>query len=299
MTSPDRRPFQPISGGGSLLLAWQLKHRQVLIIGGGNIAADRIRSVLTADAIVTLICPNGGLGEEVKFRLADRSLGIIHIDRNFDAETDLDGPNGTPHMVLVAIDDPTVSKEIWQSCKARRINVNVADVPTECDFYFGSTIKRGPLQVMVSTGGKGPRLANRIRRKIEATLSPNIGDAINNIGRLRSELRIRAPGHAAGPRRMSWMIRVSDKWDLDDLATMTDLQREAVLDGWETDVAKGPSDVPGARTSFLSWIRARLQGSAQVRACPLTPIERASMSALGGFALGAAVTAVVYARIWR
>ena len=124
--------FATIEGGGGLLLAWQLKGRRVLIVGGGNVAADRIRSVLVADAIVTLVCPRDGLGEEVAYRVFEQpELRITYEDRRFDVERDLDGPDGPPHMVLTAIDDPVASRDIWKHCKARRINVNVADVPPE------------------------------------------------------------------------------------------------------------------------------------------------------------------------
>ena len=109
-------------------------------------------------------------------------------------------------MVLVAIDDPDASTVIWKLCKERRIPANIADVPPECDFYFGSIHRDGPLQIMVSTNGKGPRLAALIRRLIAAQLPNNAGNAIESIGHLRAKLRKVAPTPEEGPKRMRWYV---------------------------------------------------------------------------------------------
>lgn len=126
--------FPVISRGGSLLLAWQLRGRKVLIVGGGSVASDRIRSVLTADAIVTLVCPRAGLCAEVAYRLETEDA-ITYHDRNFQ-DSDLDDP--ALHMVLTAIDDPAASTHIYTLCHRRRININVADVPPEVRLLFRS-----------------------------------------------------------------------------------------------------------------------------------------------------------------
>lgn len=109
-------------------------------------------------------------------------------------------------MLLVAIDDPEASTAIWKLAKERKIPVNIADVPPECDFYFGSTYRNGPLQIMVSTNGRGPRMASTLRKTITADLPPYIGDAIDNVGRLRAKLRLVAPGKTKEwiDKRMKW-----------------------------------------------------------------------------------------------
>lgn len=109
-------------------------------------------------------------------------------------------------MVLVAIDDPEASTRIWKLCKEKRIPANIADVPPECDFYFGSVHRDGPLQIMVSTNGNGPKMANIVRKRIAASLPPNMGDAIAKVGELRKRLRMVAPGNDEGPKRMRWYV---------------------------------------------------------------------------------------------
>ena len=162
-------------------------------------AAGRILNLLNADAKVTLISPRDGLNAEVAHRV-DRKQ-VEYFDKKFEP-SDLDEPNIT--MVLTAIDDPEASTTIWKLCKERRIAANIADVPPECDFYFGSVHRDGPLQIMVSTNGNGPKMANIVRRRIAETLPPNIGEAVKKVGQLRKKLRVEAPGNEEGPKRMKW-----------------------------------------------------------------------------------------------
>ena len=107
-------------------------------------------------------------------------------------------------MVLTAVDDPQASSEIWKLCKERKVPANIADVPPECDFYFGSVHRDGPLQIMVSTNGNGPKLASLVRKQVAAGLPPNVGRAIEKVGQLRRKLRKTAPDIAEGPKRMKW-----------------------------------------------------------------------------------------------
>ena len=107
-------------------------------------------------------------------------------------------------MVLTAVDDPEASTQIWKLCKERRIPANIADVPPECDFYFGSVHRDGALRMMRSANGNGPKMAVVLRKRIADNLPPNIGDAIAKVGELRKRLRVVAPGNEEGPKRMKW-----------------------------------------------------------------------------------------------
>lgn len=162
-----------------------------------QVAAGRILHALNADAKVTVVCPHSGLNDEVAFRVSEGQ--VTHVDRTFEPE-DLEGAD----MVLCAIDDPDASSRVWKLCKEKRIPANIADVPAECDFYFGSMYRDGPLQVMVSTNGNGPKLASIIRKKIAASLPDNMGAAIENVGKLRKKLRDVAARPEEGPNRMKW-----------------------------------------------------------------------------------------------
>ncbi|KAL9611377.1 MAG: hypothetical protein Q9167_003972 [Letrouitia subvulpina] len=207
--------YPSIQGGGSLILAWQIKNKRVLVVGGGEVlfnfgdqapkyllmarqvAAGRILNVLNADAKVIVVSPRDGLNSEVAYRIEKGQ--VDYVDRKFEP-SDLNDVD----MVLTAIDDSEASTQIWKLCKERKIAANIADVPQECDFYFGSVHRDGPLQIMVSTNGNGPKLASIIRKQIASNLPKNIGAAIQKVGLLRRKLRKLAPAPDEGPKRMQW-----------------------------------------------------------------------------------------------
>lgn len=216
------KSYPAVQPGGSLILAWQIKNKKVLVVGGGEVAAGRILNCLNADAKVVVVCPKSGLNDEVAFRVAEKQ--VTHVDRIFEPH-DLDGAD----MVLVAIDDPDASTVIWKLCKERRVPANIADVPPECDFYFGSIHRDGPLQIMVSTNGKGPRLAAAIRQFIAKQLPKNAGNAIETIGELRMKLRKTAPRPEEGPKRMQWMSKVSDTYKWDEMCGLTEEDMDNLL----------------------------------------------------------------------
>jgi precorrin-2 dehydrogenase / sirohydrochlorin ferrochelatase len=183
-----------------------------------QVAAGRILNMLNADAKVFVVCPREGLNDEVAFRVA--SGQVTHYDRIF-LPIDLE-PEKNIAMVLTAIDDPDASTRIWKYCKKLKVPANIADVPPECDFYFGSVHRDGPLQIMVSTNGNGPRLAAAIRRQIGEMLPKGTGDSIQKVGQLRRRLRRIAPGKTTDDisKRMGWMSAVCDKWSAEDFNTM-------------------------------------------------------------------------------
>jgi precorrin-2 dehydrogenase/sirohydrochlorin ferrochelatase len=195
-------------------------------------------NILNADAKVTVVSPKDGLNEEVAYRIEQKQ--VDYVDRKFEP-SDLDGVD----MVLTAVDDPEASSQIWKLCKEKKIAANIADVPPECDFYFGSVHRDGPLQIMVSTNGNGPKLANIVRRQIAAGLPKNIGTAVQQVGMLRKKLRKVAPKIEEGPKRMQWFVtcngtharlltqnrmsKVCEQYTLDELCSMTQEDMEMLL----------------------------------------------------------------------
>lgn len=265
--------------GGSLLLAWQLKNKRVLIVGGGDVASGRIESVLIADALITLICPRPGLHPLTSTMITQHADRITYHDRSFAGLDDLHGID----LVLTAIDDVQVSREICALTRAQRIPINVADIPPSCDFYFGSQIRRGPLQIMISTNGQSPKLANIIKKQIEDGLAPHVGQAIERVGVLRSKLRERVPGVGGelGKKRMRWMVRVCTSWDMEDLASLDDNMMQNLLDmGWEKNDVPKVEEVGGVRRS-QPWLRKDLLSN------PLVP-------ATIGFLTGGALTTLLF-----
>ena len=190
-------------------------------------AAGRILNLLNADARVFVVCPSSGVNEEVRYRISRRE--VVHIDRVF-LPLDLE-PEKKIAMVLTAVDDPDASTRIWKYCKTLKVPANIADVPPECDFYFGSVHRDGPLQIMVSTNGNGPRLAASIRRQIGQMLPAGTGDSIQKVGELRRRLRRRVPGKSTRDinRRMQWMSAVCDQWRAEEFSSMDEEDMEKLV----------------------------------------------------------------------
>ena len=206
-----------IEGGGSLVVAYRIADKNVLIVGGGNVAAQRIKSTKIADAKVTVVAPAQGLNDEVQHRINNKEVNWI--DRPF-RDADLDNIN----MVLTALDDHDESLRIGKLCRERRIPVNVADVPPMCDFYFMSQHRDGPVQIAVSTNGKGPKLANMIRTTVSEALPPNMGDIVKHMGELRAKVREWEPAIEHSERRMGWVTRLCEQWGLQQMDRLTTIE---------------------------------------------------------------------------
>ncbi|KAJ3089535.1 Bifunctional dehydrogenase and ferrochelatase [Quaeritorhiza haematococci] len=224
-----------VKGGASLMVAYRLKNRHVLIVGGGKESSGRVFLALDADARVTIVCPKEGLVPDVHARI-DRNE-VTYIDREFEV-SDLDASthpkNGPVDMVLSCIDDPCVSRFIAELCRDRRIPVNCADIPDLCDFYFMAQYREGPLQIGISTNGCGPRLGARIRNMVRDAVVPKCtAAAVENIGRLRRRIREIDPDPESSRRRMRWLSRLCDGWSIEEMATMTEEEALMLIDLYE------------------------------------------------------------------
>lgn len=203
-----RSPAEPpgVEGGVSLLVAWRLDGKKVLVVGGGAVAAGRVRAAREADAEVTVVSP---ALEAEDLRTLAASGAIVWRSRRF-VRSDLVRAD----MVMTAIDDEAHSRRIAALARARRIPVNVADVPPLCDFWFTSVHREGALQIAVSTNGRAPGLASRIRRQLAERLAPEASKAVERFGVLRDAVRRADPAAVSAGRRMGWLAAIGRKWSL-------------------------------------------------------------------------------------
>ncbi|MEZ4237213.1 MAG: bifunctional precorrin-2 dehydrogenase/sirohydrochlorin ferrochelatase [Myxococcota bacterium] len=199
----------PVAGGGSLLVAWRLGGRRVVVVGGGPIAAERVRAVLGADGDVTLVAPSAVA--ELRARAARGELRWVPRRVR---EADLDGAE----MVLVAVDDEAVGSWVSAGCRARRIPVSVADQPARCDFWFPAVLRDGPVQIAVSTGGNGPALARRLRDRIARALPADVGEAVQRFGALRQAVRAVVPD---ARRRMALLADAAARTSWSRMASLS------------------------------------------------------------------------------
>ncbi|TPX31914.1 hypothetical protein SmJEL517_g04878 [Synchytrium microbalum] len=258
----DRASKTP-EGGASLMVAYRLLNKRVLIIGGGKEATGRTFLALDADAIVTVLCPANGLSPDVKKYRIDTNQ-VTWIDAEY-SESILD-VSPAWDVVFGCIDEIEISKEIAVHCRKRKIPVNCADVPEACDFWFMSQIRQGPLQIGVSTNGCGPRLGVRIRKLIEKALPADMGSAVATVGKLRSRVRGLETPHGLPSElesieyRMKWMSRLCDALSFEELGKMSEVDIERVVAKYEDEAAAksfakasasvaAAGTVPGAKTT--------------------------------------------------
>ncbi|HEX3471948.1 MAG TPA: bifunctional precorrin-2 dehydrogenase/sirohydrochlorin ferrochelatase [Silvibacterium sp.] len=157
----------------------KLAQRRCLLVGAGEIALQKIPSLLAAEAHLRVIAPR------VRPEIAElaREGRIELIQREF-ADSDLD------HIFLVvaATNDPAVNADVYRGAVERNILCNSVDDPPHCDFYFGSIVSRGNLQIAISTAGESPALAQRLRREIDEQLPGDLGPWLHDLGELRREV---------------------------------------------------------------------------------------------------------------
>ncbi|MGC1424884.1 MAG: siroheme synthase CysG [Terracidiphilus sp.] len=177
----------------------KLEGRPGLVVGAGNVALEKINSLLLTGLRLRVIAPEANA--EIR-RLADEGQ-LEWIQRKFDP-TDLDGN----FIVIAATNDPEVNATVYREAGRRGILVNSVDDPPHCDFYFGSIVRRGDLQIAISTAGESPAVAQRIRREIDEQLSTDIGPWLTELGRLRREIIATLP---AGEDRKALVHQLAER----------------------------------------------------------------------------------------
>jgi uroporphyrin-III C-methyltransferase/precorrin-2 dehydrogenase/sirohydrochlorin ferrochelatase len=138
----------------------RLAGRQVVLVGGGRVAATKLEGLLRGGAQVTVVAP------EVRSEL--ERAGVTLLLREFEAR-DLDGA-----WFAVAAATPAVNRQVADAAEERRIFVNAVDDPASASAYAGGVFRRGKLTVAISTDGDAPALAGLVREGLEALIPEEI-----------------------------------------------------------------------------------------------------------------------------
>lgn len=157
----------------------KLTARPCLVVGAGAIAEGKIAALLEAEATVTVVSP------EANERVEDwAASGDIVLYRRQFREEDMDGM----FLAVAGTDLPEVNRAVFAAAKDRSVLCNAVDDPPYCDFYFPSIVRRGELQVAISTAGDSPALAQQLRRELNEQLPRDLGPWLAELGRLRREV---------------------------------------------------------------------------------------------------------------
>jgi len=157
----------------------KLTGRPCIVIGAGHLAESKIASLRAADAAVTVIAP------EARAVIAEQAAaGELKLLRRAYRPGDLAGA----FLVVAATDSPAVNRAVFAEATATGALCNAVDDPPFCDFYFPSVVRRGELQIAISTAGKSPALAQQLRKDLNEQLPLDLGDWLDDLGNLRREV---------------------------------------------------------------------------------------------------------------
>jgi len=156
-----------------------LAGRRCLLVGAGSVALDKIGSLLKTGLQLRVVAPHARpevrqLAAEGKIEWVERRFELSDLDGNF--------------LVIAATDSPEVNAAVYRGAVERSILCNSVDDIPNCDFFFGSVVSRGDLQIAISTAGESPAFAQHLRREIDELLPDDLGPWLRNLGQLRREI---------------------------------------------------------------------------------------------------------------
>ena len=156
-----------------------LESRSCLVVGAEMIAESKIRSLLAAGAKVRVIAPEARKSVEEWAR-----AGVLVWEVSCFEPRDLEDI----FLVIAATGSNELNAQLFSLARERGILCNAVDDPEHCDFYFPALVRRGDLQIAISTAGHSPALAQRLRRELQEQFSPEYAGWLDDLGRTREQL---------------------------------------------------------------------------------------------------------------
>jgi len=171
------------SGNQLFPVFFKLDQLQLLIVGGGNVAFEKLSFLFknSDNAHLTLVAPE--IKDEIR-EIAKKYPDLILIQRKYEI-SDLKNKD----LIIAATSIKDLNEEVRRDAKAKRILINVADTPDSCDFYLGSVVKKGDLKIAISTNGKSPTFAKRMRELLEDAIPDNISEVLEDLRQIRDNLK--------------------------------------------------------------------------------------------------------------
>ncbi len=180
MSEPYSVPYYPVF--------LDLRGRSAVVVGGGSVAERKISTLLEYGADVTCIAPT--ITPRIDALVADGR--VVHEERGY-----VRGDLGGAFIVVCATDSTEVNRAVYQEAEGRGCLVNVVDSPELCNFIVPSIVKRGPLQIAISTSGAAPAVAKQLRCELEQLYGPEWEDYVAFLGRMRRIVMERVVGGEA------------------------------------------------------------------------------------------------------
>lgn len=162
---------------------FQLNRLHVLVVGGGNIGHEKVNAMLQncPDANITVVATWFSPALE---EVAKQYPYVTLVQKEFSCG-DLLGKN----LVIAATNDSELNQSIWEKAKCSKVLINVADTPALCDFYLGSIVQKGNLKLAISTNGKSPTIAKRLKQVLQESIPNTLDEVLNKMHIIRDKLK--------------------------------------------------------------------------------------------------------------
>ena len=154
----------------------KLQGRSVLVVGAGNVAEQKIEGLLASGARITVVALKAGHAVQEWAR-----AGELTLQQRAFHPADLEGV----FLAIVATSSRNLNQFVYGEALRQGVLCNVVDVPELCDFFYPAVVRRGDLQIAISTSGKSPSLAQRIRKQLEQQFGPHYAQWVEELGNTR------------------------------------------------------------------------------------------------------------------
>lgn len=162
----------------------KLEQLQLTIIGGGYVGFEKLNAVLQNAPATSIKL----VAKEISGQIREMAAGypnIVLIEKPYESG-DIEE---TADIVIAAVNDPVLSAQVHADAKAKRKLVNVADKPALCDFYLSSVVQKGSVKIAISTNGKSPTVAKRLKEVLAGLLPDEMESMLENIQLIRETLK--------------------------------------------------------------------------------------------------------------
>ena len=154
----------------------KLEGRQCLVVGAGKVGESKIAGLLDTGARIRVVALDASPGVRDWAR-----AGRIELDLRVFSPDDLNGA----FLAVVATSSRSLNERVYHEAQRRGVLCNVVDVPDLCDFFYPAVVRRGDLQIAVSTAGQSPSLAQQIRQQLEKQFGPGYSEWVAELGETR------------------------------------------------------------------------------------------------------------------
>ncbi len=160
----------------------KLETLHLVIVGGGYVGQEKLQAVLSNSPATAITIVALQISDAIK-ELAKQYPNISLKEKRYEA-ADIAGAD----LVIAGLNDAAVSEQVVNDARQNKILVNAADKPGLCDFYLGSIVQKGNLKIAISTNGKSPTIAKRIKETLNETLPDEIDELLHNMQEIRNRL---------------------------------------------------------------------------------------------------------------